>query len=142
MVKYPVNKIENTYNKIHKQRETTLSFAYDDDLIQVYDFYCARYENISWEEFMNLGINELSKKLRSIPESEPLYTIIKSRTINIAKIKDKEEKKYWRELKEINKIPDIYIPSQELDNALASKLGGLKNENKHSRIYGSSKNNK
>ena len=136
MVKYPVNKIENTYNKIHKQSETTICFAYEDDLIQLYDFYCARYENISWEKFMDLGINEFSKKLRSIPESEPLHNIIKSRTINIGKIKDKEERKYWRQLKEINKIPDIYIPSQELDKTLQSKLGGLKNGNKSNQIYG------
>lgn len=94
-----------------------------------------------WEEFMDLGINEFLKKLQSIPESEPLHTIIKSRTINIAEIKDKGEKKYWRKQKEINKIPDIYIPSQELDDTLKSKLGGLKNGNKFNQFYGKNKNN-
>ena len=29
---------------------------------------------------MNLGITDVRRKLKSIPESEPLYTIIKSRT--------------------------------------------------------------
>ena len=47
-------------------------------------------------------------KFNSIPESEPLYKIIQSRTIDLSKIKDKEERKYWREQKRINKIPEIF----------------------------------
>ena len=117
MVIYPDNKpIE------HK---TIICFAYDKDLIQVYDFYCARYKNISYNEFLKLGINEVMMKMESIPESEPLYTILKSRVINLAKIKDKNERKHWRELKEINKIPDIYLPNEELDINMNNKLGGL-----------------
>ena len=117
MVIYPDNKpIE------HK---TIICFAYNKDLIQVYDFYCARYQNISYNEFLRLGINEVMMKMESIPESEPLYTIIKSRVVNLAKIKDKNERKHWRELKEINKIPDIYLPNEELDINMNNKLGGL-----------------
>lgn len=117
MVIYPDNKpIE------HK---TIICFAYSKDLIQVYDFYCARYQNISYNEFLKLGINEVMMKMESIPENEPLYTILKSRVINLAKIKDKNERKHWRELKEINKIPDIYLPNEELDINMNNKLGGL-----------------
>lgn len=61
-------------------------------------------------------------KLNSIPEDEPLFKIIKSRVIDINKIKDKEEKKYWRELKRINAIPDIYKSSNELNIELKDKL--------------------
>ena len=57
---------------------------------------------------MKLGYLEFSMKLASIPEDEPLFKIIKSRVIDLGQIKDKEEKKYWRELKRINAIPDIY----------------------------------
>lgn len=66
-------------------------------------------------------------KLNSIPESEPLYTIIKSRVINLATIKDKEERKYWRKQKQINKIPDIYLSNEELDLNLKEVMGGIKN---------------
>lgn len=62
---------------------------------------------------MNLGITEFQRKF-SLPETEPLYKIIKSRTINLGKIKDKNEKKYWQELKRINRIPDEYLSTQEL----------------------------
>lgn len=77
-----------------------------------------------------MGISEFRMKLKSLPKNEPLYDIIKSRTINLSKIKDKEERKYWRDLKRINKIPDIYLSNEELDNILKEKLkngniGGL-----------------
>ena len=98
--------------------ETIFSWAYPEDLDQAYAFYCSRYENISWEEFMNLGFFEVRKKMGSIPESEPIYKIIKSRTINTSKIKDKEERKYWQELKRINKIPEIYLPTSEINKRL------------------------
>ena len=100
------------------------------DINQIYAFWCARYENISFEKFLDIGITEFEMKINSIPETEPLYNIIKSRVINIGKIKDKDEKKYWREQKRINKIPDIYLSSKELDEQLkeamknSSYLGG------------------
>lgn len=123
MVIYPDNKtIEH-----HKKQETILCYAYDKDLIQVYDFYCARYQNISYKEFLDLGITDIQRKLISIPETEPLFTILKSRIIDISKIKDKDERKHWRELKEANKIPDIYKPNEELESNMNQKLGGLKN---------------
>lgn len=68
-------------------------------------------------------------KFNSIPEIEPIYNIIKSRVINIAQIKDKEERKYWRKQKQINKIPDIYLSNEELDMNLKEmfkKVGGIK----------------
>lgn len=117
MVIYPDNKAI--------EHQTIICFAYNKDLIQIYDFYCARYQNITYNEFLNMGINEVMMKMESIPESEPLYTILKSRVVNLAKIKDKNERKHWRELKEINKIPDIYLPNEELDINMNNKLGGL-----------------
>lgn len=72
-------------------------------------------------------------KLSSIPENEPLYKIIKSRVIDIQKIKDKEERKYWMELKRINKIPDIYLSDEEIESNIKeylSKSGGIRNGNK------------
>lgn len=83
---------------------------------------------------MKLGISEVRRKMASIPESEPLYTIIKSRTINTAKIKDKSERKYWEEMKRINRIPDIYISNQELEVNLKKKLGEQKNGNKFTKV--------
>ena len=105
-----------------------ICYGYPNDLEQMYAFYCARYENIKYSEFLKLGIEEFSMKLNSMPKDEPLYEIIKSRTINLAKIKDKEERKYWRELKKINKIPDEYKTNDELEKEIKEQLknsGGM-----------------
>lgn len=114
----------------HKKSPTILCYAYDKDLIQVYDFYCARYENIRFKDFLDLGISEVQMKIASIPENEPLFTILKSRVINPGQIKDKNERKHWLKLKEENKIPDIYIPNEELNTKLHDKLGGLRDGKK------------
>lgn len=118
MGKHPVQ----NNNKKKKVSTTSFCLAYENDIEQAYAFYCARYENISYEDFLQLGINELNMKLSSIPEDEPLFKIIKSRIINTSKIKDKEERKYWNELKRINAIPDLYISREELDYKLNEYL--------------------
>lgn len=86
---------------------------------QAYAFYCARYKDISFKEFKELPLSDFLRKFESIPESEPLHTRIKARTINTSKIKDKEEKKYWNELKRINKIPSEYLSVDEILNDLS-----------------------
>lgn len=124
--------MNKTINESRRQtrREMVFCYGFQDDLDQAYAFYCSRYENVSYEEFLGLKLSEFQKKLCSIPKNEPLYDIIKSRTINISKIKDKEEKKYWREQKRINKIPDLFYSATELERTLKStiksnNLGGL-----------------
>lgn len=108
-----------------KPNKTIFSFAYQEDLDQAYAFYCARYKLISYYDFLNLGLFEFKKLLGSIPESEPLFNIIKSRTINTAQIKDKEERKYWNKLKQINRIPDLYLSNQEIFSNLKQQAGSL-----------------
>ncbi len=112
---------ELSQNKIQNSR-TAFCWAYPSDLEQFYAFYCARYENISYDKFLNLGLSEAMMKLNSLPESEPLYKTIKSRTINLYKIKNKEERIYWREQNKINKIPSIYLSSKELDNIFKEEI--------------------
>ena len=68
-----------------------------------------------------VNLSTFMKKFNSMPESEPLYTIIKSRTMNIDELKDKDEKKYWRKLRRINRIPDEYYTSKEILLDLSKK---------------------
>ena len=112
----------NDFEKNIVQGEMYICYGYPSDLRQMYAFYCARYENIGYDDFLKLGIEEFSMKLDSIPKTEPLYEIIKSRTINLSKIKDKEERRYWRELKKINKIPDIYKTNEEIEREMKKDL--------------------
>ena len=84
---------------------------------------------MTFNEFLQLPLSEFNMKFNSIPENEPLYKIIQSRTIDIAKIKDNEERRYWREQKRINKIPDIYLSNreieQELKESMIRNVGGI-----------------
>ena len=124
--KHPEQLLERKQNS----NRTSFCWAYPSDLEQFYAFYCARYENISYNDFLHLGLTEALMKLNSIPESEPLYKVIKSRTISLAKIKDKSERKYWAELKKINKIPAIYLSIKELDDIFKEEVNGRKKLNK------------
>lgn len=114
----PVQGIQKKRNS----NKTEFCFAYQEDLDQAYAFYCSRYENIHYEDFLQLGFFEFKKKFGSIPKTEPLYDIIKSRTINIAKIKNKDERKYWREMRKANEIPQIFISTKEIYSNLKEKL--------------------
>lgn len=92
------------------------------DLKQIYAFWCRSYENIKFDDLLTLGYEEFTMKINSIPKGEPLYDIIKSRAVNLEQIKDKEERKYWRELKEANRIPDIYISTETIRNELKMEI--------------------
>lgn len=102
-----------------------MCLAYPSDLENVYAFYCARYENITFKDFMKLPITDLMMKLGSIPESEPLYKIIQSRTINLEEIKDKNERKYWQKLKKANTIPGEYLPIRKREKSDFKRLGNI-----------------
>lgn len=105
-----------------KPQRTIICLAYPNDFNELYAFWCARYENISIEKFLNIGITEFNIKISSIPENEPLFRLIRSRTVKLSKIKNKEERKYWAELKRMNKIPQIYLSSRELDGILKQEV--------------------
>ena len=94
------------------------------DLLNIYAFFCARYGNITYKELLDMGYEEFSAKLSSIPKDEPLYDVIKSRVIKLDSIKDKEERKYWRDLKQANKIPDIYKSNDMVIGELKNKING------------------
>ena len=99
------------------------------DIDNIYSFFCARYGNITYKDLMDMGYEEFTAKLNSIPEDEPLYKIFKARTIDIKTIKEKSEQKYWQELKQVNRIPDIYKSNNEIHNELNNivKNGGISN---------------
>ena len=116
-----VNAFETNNEESHKNK-TVICLAYDKDFEALYAFWCARYENISIEKFLNIGLTEFNAKISSIPESEPLFTVIRSRTVKLSKIKSKEERKYWAELKRANKIPQLYLSNEELDGILKREV--------------------
>ena len=121
--KHPLQKIKQELEKENKSSGIQFCYAYYKDLEQAYAFYCSRYENISYNDFLQLDLSELTMKIQSIPETEPLYKVMKSRTININEIKDKEERKYWQKMKQANRIPDIYLPREYTKKTIKKNIG-------------------
>jgi hypothetical protein len=124
---HPLEKIKQELEKENKSSGIQFCYAYYKDLEQAYAFYCSRYENISFNDFLQLDLNELTMKIQSIPETEPLYKVMKSRTINLSEIKDKEERKYWQKMKQANKIPDIYLPREYTKKTIKKNIGEIEN---------------
>lgn len=120
--KHPLEQIKYEIEKEKHSKGIQFCFAYYRDIEDAYAFYCARYQNIPYNEFLNVGLEEFKMKIASIPETEPLYKIMQSRIINIASIKDKEQKKYWSKMKQDNKIPDIYLPQDYIDKRARSQI--------------------
>lgn len=120
--KRPAQIIKEEIEKDKQSNGIQFCFAYYRDLEDAYAFYCARYENIAYSEFLNLGLDEFKMKIASIPETEPLHKIMQSRVINIGSIKDKEEKKYWSKLKQENRIPDIYLPKEYINSRVKAQI--------------------
>lgn len=113
-----------------KTTNNTMIICLPYDIKDIYPFICRNYGDRPYNEFLKMGYDEFRMKLNSIPETEPLYTIFKSRSINVGKIKDKEQRKYWNELKRENAIPDIYKTNEQINTQImnsVSKLGGIKN---------------
>lgn len=128
--KLPAQIIKQEIEKEKHSKGIQFCYAYYRDIEEAYAFYCARYKDISYDEFLNTGLNEFQMKISSIPETEPLYKTMQSRVINTANIKDKNEKKYWQKLKQENRIPDIYLPTEYINNRIKSQIkeGALIND--------------
>ena len=120
---HPLDKLKILVEKEkHNSGATQFCFAYYKDIEMAYSFWCSRYENISFKDFMNTGLNEFNIKIANIPEGEPLYKVMQARGINTGTIKDKEERKYWEKMKRENKIPDVYLPEKKTDLDLINKI--------------------
>ena len=116
---FPVDEKEEKGKKKSKN-ETIICLPYD--LPQIYPFFRARYHIGSYNELLQMGAEDFGMCMGSIPEDEPIYNTIKSRVINIGKIKDKHERRYWEEQKRLNRIPDQYLAKKEIDSKIKKKI--------------------
>ena len=88
-------------------------------VIPYQDIYCGLvFENQSDFFFQQIGFEIC--ELYEIQDG--LYNF----RIDLSQIKDKEERKYWRELKKINEIPDIYKPLEELDKNMQKNFKNVR----------------
>lgn len=103
---YTLEKKEEKEKKSKKSDNKKNIFSYEYDAEYIYSAFLEQYginlqqiEYLHWWEFKAL-FNALSEKTK-------FMKIIEYRTVNISKIKDKERKKFYKEMKELYALPDM-----------------------------------
>ncbi|MBW5458494.1 MAG: bacteriophage Gp15 family protein [Clostridium botulinum] len=94
------------------------SFDYDDDYI--YSAFLDQYE-IDLQDIEYLHWWKFKAMFKSLKEGNEIVKIMRYRSMDLSKIKDKEEKNYYRKMQELYKIPinkDEKDKLEEINNIL------------------------
>ena len=94
------------------------SFEHDDDYI--YAAFMDQY-NLDLQDIDYLHWWKFKAMFKSLKEDNEIVKIMKYRSIDLSKIKDKEQKAYYKEMKNLYKIPiskDEEIKLKEIEEAL------------------------
>lgn len=96
------------------------SFEYDDDYI--YAAFMDQY-NIDLQDIEYLHWWKFKAMFNSLKEDIKIVKIMEFRSIELSKVKDKEQKAYYKQMKELYKLPDNVSNSEkeklkEIENAL------------------------
>lgn len=116
---------ENTKNNINSKSKIEKVFDFEQDEKYIYSAFLQEYgidlysvEKLHWHKFKSL--------LESLSDNCQLSKIIQYRSIDLSKIKDKEQKKHYKKLKEIyslkNEEVKIYKNLEEANDAFLNEL--------------------
>lgn len=97
------------------------SFNYDDDYI--YSAYLDQY-GIDLQDIEYLHWWKFKAMFKALKEDNMIVKIMGYRSMDISKIKDKEQKSYYRHIKELYKIPIPHDEQEKLDEITAVLLNG------------------
>lgn len=86
------------------------SFEHDDDYI--YAAFLDQY-NIDLQDIEHLHWWKFKAMLNSLKEDIKIVKIMEYRSIDLSKIKDKEQKAFYKEMKELYKLPDNISNSEK-----------------------------
>lgn len=107
----------------NSSNERLYDYDYDDDYI--YSAFLDQY-NIDLQKIKYLHWWEFKAMFKSLNENHKISEIMKYRGINLKDIKDDEEKKFYKKMKEVYKLPNKNINNDELKeiNAIEEALMG------------------
>ncbi len=119
---YKCGKDEAKVKSTGKDRGATqiYSFEYDDDYI--YSAFLDQYR-VDLQDIKYLHWWKFKAMFKSLKEDNMIVKIMGYRSIDLSKIKDKEQKEYYKRLKEMYKIPSSVSKSEreklsDIENAL------------------------
>lgn len=110
---YKLDKKENVdkrNNKEEKEIKQIYSYEFDNELI--YDAYRNQY-NINLQRIPYLHWWEFRAMFEGLKEDNKIVQIMGYRAMDISKIKDKEEKKYYKQLQKQYALPDMRTTEQK-----------------------------
>ncbi|MCH1965950.1 MAG: bacteriophage Gp15 family protein [Paeniclostridium sordellii] len=115
------NKDKNTENS-HSKVERVYSYEYDDSYI--YSAFLSQY-NIDLQDINDLHWWKFKAMFESLKEDNKICEIMKYRASDLSKIKDKEEKAFYKKMKQIYKLPEYIDKEQkEKEDEIAKILMG------------------
>lgn len=97
------------------------SFDYDDDYI--YAAFMDQY-NIDLQDVKYLHWWKFKAMFKSLKEDNEIVKIMGYRSMDLSKIKDKEQKAYYKKMQELNKVPVSRDEQEKLDEIEKALLNG------------------
>lgn len=94
--------IVKSNNKIHSESIKIYDYEYDDDYI--YSAFLNQY-NIDLQDIKHLHWWKFKAMFKSLNEDTKIVKIMQYRSIDLSKIKDKEQNTYYRNMKKLYEIP-------------------------------------
>ena len=103
---YTIEKQEKTSKKSKENTDKKIIFSYEYDAEYIYSAFLEQY-NINLQQIEYLHWWEFKALFNSLSEKTKFMKIVEYRTVNLAKIKDKDKKKFYKEMKKIYALPDM-----------------------------------
>lgn len=97
------------------------NFEYDDDYI--YSAFLDQY-GIDLQDIENLHWWKFKAMFKSLKEDNEIVKIMRYRSMELSNIKDKEQKAYYKKMKDIYKIPIAKDEREKLDEIEKALLNG------------------
>lgn len=107
---YKCNKIEQNNKGVNARKEKQI-YSYEFDADKIYSAFMQQYNvdlqktDLHWWQFRSM--------FESLTDKTQIVEIMSYRAIDLSKIKDKEEKKRYKELKKIYALPDMRTQEQK-----------------------------
>lgn len=112
------NEEDSEKNGCKSSKDRIFSYEYDADYI--YSAFMQQY-NINLQQIKYLHWWEFKALFNSLSDQTKFMKIIEYRTVNIAKIKDKKRKKFYKEMKKLYALPDMRT-EEEKESDFANEL--------------------
>ena len=109
---YKLDKKEIVDNKIGQKKEVKQIYSYEFDNELIYDAYMDQYK-INLQRISYLHWWEFRAMFEGLKEDNRIVQIMGYRAMDISKIKDKEEKNYYKQLQKQYALPDMRTTEQK-----------------------------